>query len=1005
MSAQPLTIVQLNMGRAAAVSDQLLSYCQDTGVDIALVQEPYTNRGRLTGFEVAPIRCYLSMGTRSRGGPRHIDHGAAIIVFNPNLVVASRDSGRVENFVSIDLDCGAEGQWTMISGYFKYRVPTEIHVSALESLMEQNVNSLLMGLDANAFSTRWFSRINDRRGEVLSQFIDAQRLQVENKRSAHTTFRGPRGKTNIDVTLSSGQISTRVRNWTVLPGITSSDHQLIRYEVDAQPRRFVQPPPRYNVKRTLVEQFKMEFHLRSEGRQGHPDIDSMANAIVEDITAAADLHIPKSSHRRKVKPPWWTDELLAARRNLRRVARRVDDTVTRAEYNVLRNSYTSLLRKCKIESWRRFCTTEGKLPWGKLYRWMRKGVKPQLVPVLMMRPDGTLCQTLEESLTSLLNTLIPNDPDQEDPAPVESNEENWTETTEEELRTFAWSVAPNRAPGADCISGKMVRLLWQNLHPRLLSLANSCMRRAKFPKDWKAAVVVPILKGVGRDIRNPKSYRPVSLLPVLGKIVEKIINVSLRTQIEPRLTGKQYGFTPGRSTLDAIRNLLTWSRLNEEKYVLTVFLDITGAFDNLKWSALLEDLATLGVTEHTRSLIMDYLSGRTATLNIGGVSKTVRVTKGCPRGSILGPILWNVTMEALLRAEQPQYVNMQAYADDVAISVAGPTRASIIRRTEQALQPVLQWARSRGLSFSAQKSTAMITKGSLVHGFTLAFGDERIVTVPHTKYLGVTIDSDWKWDVHIERLTEDHDDIFSRLRGTMGAGWGTKRENLMTLYRGVFLPRVAYGVSLWVHAAGSEGNKKRLHRLQRRVLLGLTCAYRTTSTDALQVLAGVLPLDLELKWIAIKEEAKGLPEGVRRGTTHLAYEDIMDEWQRRWSNSHKGRWTYQCFPDVRARLTSPLAMGHEVAQFLTGHGNFRAKLAYFGRQPSPVCLCGAEDEFVDHVLFRCERHSVHRAHLELEVHRAGHLWPCGMETLVSSKRLYTALVRFAKTAAYYEQLD
>jgi len=268
-------------------------------------------------------------------------------------------------------------------------------------------------------------------------------------------------------------------------------------------------------------------------------------------------------------------------------------------------------------------------------------------------------------------------------------------------------------------------------------------------------VVVPILKGVGRDVRNPRSYRPVSLLPVLGKIIEKIINAELRAQIEPRLTDKQYGFKPGRSTLGAIRNLFTWSRLSDDKYVITVFLDISGAFDNLKWSALLEDLETLGTSEHTRRLIMDYLSGRTASMTIGGVSKTVKVTKGCPQGSILRPVLWNVTMEALLRVEQPHYVNVQAYADDVAISVAGPTRASIIRRAELALQPVLQWAHYRGLSFSAQKSTAMMTKGTLAHGFTLAFGEERIVSVPHTRYLGVILDSEGKWDAHIEHLTRN----------------------------------------------------------------------------------------------------------------------------------------------------------------------------------------------------------------------------------------------------------
>jgi len=1006
MSVSNLKIVQLNMGRASAVNDQLLEFCQHSRVDVALLQEPYTNRGKLSGFEVSPFRCFLSKGTSRAGRPEYSDVGAAIVVFNPNLVVASRDSGRVENFVSVDLDCGTDGVWTLISGYFKYRVPTYVHVTALERLIEHNDNSLLIGLDANAFSTRWYSRINDRRGEVLTEFIDLHRLHIANKRSVHTTFRGPRGKTNIDVTLTSGQILTRVREWTVLPGITSSDHQLIRFELDAQPRRFVHRPPRYNMKRAQAEMFRMEFQAISERgtRQNH-DEDEMAQDMVADITAAADAHIPRSRQRVKVKPPWWTEGLNAARRDLRRATRRVDDTVTRAEYNSLRNKYTALLRTNKRESWRSFCSTEGKLPWGKLYKWLKHGGGSQSVPVLLLRPDGTQCRTLNESVDSLLNTLIPNEPAQADPPQTQSRDESWTDITAEALRAFAWTIAPDRAPGADCISGRMIRVLWQTLSSRLLELVNRCMRYAKFPNGWKSATVVPILKGQDRDLRNPKSYRPVSLLPVLGKVLEKAINDRLRTQITPRLSGKQYGFTPGRSTQDAIGNLLTWSSLREERYVLTVFLDISGAFDNLKWSALQEDLAALGASAHTRAHITEYLRGRTATMIIGGVSKTVRVTKGCPQGSILGPVLWNVTIEALLRVESQEYVNIQAYADDIAVSVAGSTRTAIIHRAEQALQPILAWADSRGLSFSAQKSAAMMTKGFLAPGFTLAFGQERIVSVHHTKYLGLTLDCERKWDVHIELLSAKSDDMFSRLRGTMGAGWGIRRVNLMTLYRGVFLPRIGYGASFWAHAASSRISRQKLGKLQRRILVGLTSAYRTTSTDALQVLAGVLPLDLELKMMATKEDSRQLPERVRRATTNAAYEQAVDEWQERWSNSQKGRWTHSCFPDVRIRMNSPLAMGHEVAQFLTGHGNFRAKLAYFGKQPTALCRCGTEDEDVEHVMFRCTRHTAHRAHLELAVLRSGHLWPCTMTVLVSTRSLYSALDRFAKTAAYYEEDD
>lgn len=114
MSVAQLKIAQLNMGRAPAVSDQLLEYCQVTEVDIAMVQEPYTHRGKLTGFEAAPIRCFLSKGTRRRGRPNYADHGAAIIVFNQNLVIATRDSDKLKTLSALTLTV-VQRVWSLLS--------------------------------------------------------------------------------------------------------------------------------------------------------------------------------------------------------------------------------------------------------------------------------------------------------------------------------------------------------------------------------------------------------------------------------------------------------------------------------------------------------------------------------------------------------------------------------------------------------------------------------------------------------------------------------------------------------------------------------------------------------------------------------------------------------------------------------------------------------------------------------------------------------------------------
>jgi len=140
-------------------------------------------------------------------------------------------------------------------------------------------------------------------------------------------------------------------------------------------------------------------------------------------------------------------------------------------------------------------------------------------------------------------------------------------------------------------------------------------------------------------------------------------------------------------------------------------------------------------------------------------------------------------MESLLRTNFPDHVSIQAYADDIAISIAGPTRNSIIQRAELALIPILEWEEARGLSFSATKSQALMTKGDLVPGFTVAFGNDKIVSVDSVKYLGLWLDSDRSYKTHVKSLVESKHNLFSRLRGASGSGWGIRRTNLMILYR------------------------------------------------------------------------------------------------------------------------------------------------------------------------------------------------------------------------------
>jgi len=520
---------------------------------------------------------------------------------------------------------------------------------------------------------------------------------------------------------------------------------------------------------------------------------------------------------------------------------------------------------------------------------------------------------------------------------------------------------------------------------------------SQFPNAWKSARVVTILKGSDRDPTDVRSYRPISLLSVLGKVLERVISWRLVKEIAPSMSGNQYGFTAGKTCSDAIHDLLDRSANSSEKHTVAIFLDISGAFDNIRWPALFEDLRALGCSRALIELIGSYLSNRTANYTLGNETVTVKLTRGVPQGSVLGPVLWNVAMEELLRRTLPEYAHIQAYADDIAVLVSASSRVQLQSRASGVLSTVRNWGDKHGLTFSSSKSTAVLTKSSLVPGFSIPFGNERIVTQESARYLGVIIDQKLNFIPQVKSLRSKNLEIFSRLRGVMGCGWGMKREYALLLYRAVFIPRMTYAAEIWAKAASRCLQSKSLAVIQRRALLGITSAYRTAATAALQVIAGVPPLDLEIQYQAVVQaERRSVAKDPRRITQGKL--DMIDAWQDRWANDEQGRWTYRFFPQISSRLAKPIWLTHQIVQFLTGHGDFRASLHRFGLKPDPMCPCGAAEESAEHILFYCLLYDGLRRPVETEVRASGSVWPCDPAVLVSTRGIYKAFTRFAETA-------
>lgn len=274
---------------------------------------------------------------------------------------------------------------------------------------------------------------------------------------------------------------------------------------------------------------------------------------------------------------------------------------------------------------------------------------------------------------------------------------------------------------------------------------------------------------------------------------------------------------------------------------------------------------------------------------------------------------------SFLRKDLPPYARIQAYADDISVSIVGRSRAQLKIRASEILDIVSDWGNSRSLTFSTKKSTAIPLRGNLSSGYTVLMGTDRIRVVEAARFLGVWLDRNLTFRSHVQQLKLKNLGVFSRLRGAIGKDWGYSRENAILLYNAVFLPKVTYAARMWSSVTGHGKSRRTLEILQRTPLLGITSAYNTTSTHALQVISGKMPLHLEIKLCAAKSASRHLPAIEARELIHRAKEEVLDEWQTQWDSSDKGRWTYGFFPSIRTRLSIPLYCDQILIQLLTGH--------------------------------------------------------------------------------------
>lgn len=700
-------------------------------------------------------------------------------------------------------------------------------------------NRFIAGGDYNAKHTTWGSRITSSKGNELLATIRANNLSfISSGEPTYWPTDTQRLPDLLDFCITKGLNTSQIRAQTSLD--LSSDHSPVIVTIHSQIIRRQKQPTLYSRKTDwdlfryhLDDLITLNVPLKTETH-----IEHAVETLTQSIQTAAWMATPdRNITHLNESCPVVVKEKIAYKRKLRAQWRMNKTAVNKQKLNKASKELKKLLYDLKNQGLQEYLENLSASDANAYSLWKAtKRIKRphQSIPPLLdvsgkwARDDKEKAAAFADYLDTVFQPYHLGDSEHDDEvvaylsAPFQMALPARSFKLKEVLAVITKKINTKKAPGYDLITGKVLQEITTKCLKAITQIFNSILRLGYFPHQWKVAQIVMLLKP-GKPPHAITSYRPISLLPILSKVFEKLLLKRLQPILDEMkiIPDFQFGFRKQHGTIEQVNRIVNKisDDLEGKRYCSAAFLDISQAFDKVWHTGLLFKLKK-HISCDYYCILRSYLQGRHFFVKHHEEFTSLhQVSSGVPQGSILGPVLYLIYTADLPTSNQ---VMTATFADDTAILASHADAVSASQNLQNNLNEVQQWLKKWRIKANGTKSTHVTFTMRRDTCPPVTLDNCQLPQQEDVKYLGMHLDRRLTWRKHIVTKNKQLRLQYRRMYWLIGRRSPVSLESKLLIYKTILKPIWTYGIQLW--GTASNSNLEILQRFQNVVLRAMVNA-------------------------------------------------------------------------------------------------------------------------------------------------------------------------------------